>query len=45
MVARLGGQTGAALGLLLPLRDKIVDPEERALFGRELVQAALAERR
>lgn len=31
-----------ALALLRPLRGKIVDPEERLLFGEQLVRAALA---
>lgn len=45
MLLRRIGHSAQALSMLTPLRDKIIDPDERLLFGAELVQSALAERR
>lgn len=39
------GAPARALALLLPLRGKIIDPEERVMFGEQLVRAALGAKR
>jgi Periplasmic binding protein len=39
------GEPARALTLLLPLRGKIIDPEERVMFGEQLVRAALGAKR
>lgn len=39
------GRLDEALGLLAPLRGKIVDPEQRGLFSEELVRALIDARR